>query len=370
MGRGDDINLLLASGRFLDYGLLPSARSALRRDKGNTAMEPAERAAPPIEVDTPDVVEFGRQVVLTEASALSLLAEGFDDNFAQAVAAVLKLRGRLVATGIGKSGHIARKVAATLASTGTPAIFVHPAEAAHGDLGMVTKGDGLIAFSHSGSTAELQPILSHAARLALPVIGIAARRDSMVMRQATVKLLLPRVDEACPANLAPTTSTAMMMALGDAIALAAMRARGVSRAGFEELHPGGAIGRRLMRVAAVMHRGDAMPIVTRHSLMRDVIMTMTSRSFGIAGVVDDDGALLGVITDGDLRRHIDSSLDMPAHAVMTPEPVCVSPSILIEDALVLLNRHKITAMFAVEDGGSQRPVGIVHVHDFLRLGVA
>jgi arabinose-5-phosphate isomerase len=285
------------------------------------------------------------------------------------VTTIMRVRGRLVATGIGKSGHIARKAAATFASTGTPSIFVHPAEAAHGDLGMVTTGDVLLTYSLSGSTSELAPMLSHATRLGLPIIGIAANRDSLVMRHSTVQLLLPRLEEACPANLAPTTSTAMMMALGDALALAAMRARGMSRAGFEELHPGGAIGKRLMRVAAVMHRGDAMPVVSRDCSLRQVIMTMTSRSFGIAGVLDENGDLCGVITDGDLRRHIDSDLDTPAHMLMTLDPICVSPGELIEDALVLLNRNKITAMFAVEEGG-RKPAGIVHVHDFLRLGVA
>lgn len=333
-------------------------------------MEPAERTEPAPEGDIDDVVAFGRQVIVTEAGALMALSATLDENFADAVTTILELRGRLVATGIGKSGHIARKAAATFASTGTPAMFVHPAEAAHGDLGMVTAGDGLLAFSNSGSTPELEPLLSHAAKLGLPVIGVAARRDSLVMRHASVKLLLPRVDEACPANLAPTTSTSMMMALGDALAMTAMRARGVSRAGFEALHPGGAIGKRLMRVAAVMHRGDAMPIVSGDSLMRDVIVTMTSRSFGIAGVVDHTGALIGVITDGDLRRHIASSLDMPAREVMTVDPVWVSPGWMIEDALALLNRHKITAMFAVENSAGRRPVGIVHVHDFLRLGLA
>ncbi len=333
-------------------------------------MEAAERAILIPREDVGDVVDFGRQVIRTEAAALAALAGLIDDSFATAVSTLLRVRGRVVATGIGKSGHIARKAAATFASTGTPAIFVHPAEAAHGDLGMVTTGDIMVVYSFSGSTSELQPMLAHAARLNLPVIGIAGRSDSLVMRHAAVKLLVPQLDEACPANLAPTTSTAMMMALSDALALAAMRARGISRAGFEQLHPGGAIGMRLMRVAAVMHRGLAMPIVTGEMPMRDVIVKMTTCSFGIAGVVDAVGNLIGVITDGDLRRHIASSLEMPAANIMTPDPVCVSPGMLIEDALAILNQHKITAMFAVEDDGDQKPVGIVHVHDFLRLGLA
>ena len=333
-------------------------------------MEPAERSDRACSPVAADLVVFGRQVVATEAEALVSLAEALDDHFAAAVDLVLGLSGRLICTGIGKSGHVARKAAATFASTGSPAFFVHPAEAAHGDLGMVTTGDALVAFSNSGATAELQPLLLHAAKLGLPIIGIAANADSPVMRHATVPLLLPKVDEACPANLAPTTSTSMMMALGDALAMTVMRERGLSRAGFEELHPGGAIGRRLMRVAAVMHRNEAMPIVRADALMRDVIVTMTTCSFGIAGVVDLEGTLIGAITDGDLRRHISNILDMPAHEVMTPNPIWCGPGWLIEDALALLNRQKITAMFVLEEERHRKPVGIVHVHDFLRLGLA
>lgn len=317
-----------------------------------------------------DLVAYGRQVIGAEASGLLALSAALDDRFAEAVSTLLSLRGRIVTTGMGKSGHVARKMMATLSSTGLPSVFVHPGEAAHGDLGMLAPGDGLIAFSNSGETSELQPVLSHARKLGLPIIAVAGRAESLLMRQADIGLLLPTVGEACPANLAPTTSTAMMMALGDALALAAMQVRGVSRAGFEELHPGGAIGKRLMRVAAIMHRDDAMPIVTEDCEMRDVIMMMTSRSFGMTGVVNKEGRLVGVITDGDLRRHFSTLIEGKAVDMMTPSPIWVSPGCLIEDALALLNKHKITAMFAVEDDGSERPVGIVHVHDFLRLGLA
>lgn len=317
-----------------------------------------------------DLLGYGRQVVATEAAGLDALARNLDERFVRAADVLLGLRGRAVVTGIGKSGYVARKVTATLASTGTPAVFVHPAEAAHGDLGMLVAGDALIAFSNSGETAELQPILARAAKLGLPVIGVAGRAGSMLMRQADLGLLLPPVPEACPDNLAPTTSTAMMMAMGDALAMAVSRARGRSRAIFEELHPGGAIGRRLMRVAAVMHRGDAMPIVAQDAAMPDVIVTITGGSFGIAGVVDEGGALIGVITDGDLRRHLDRLMDRTAGEVMTPNPIWISPGLIVEDALAVLNKHKITAMFAVEDDRARRPVGIVHVHDFLRLGLA
>jgi arabinose-5-phosphate isomerase len=320
--------------------------------------------------DQADLIAYGRQVIATEAAALTVLGASLDLGFAQAISTLMLLRGRVIATGIGKSGHIARKFAATLSSIGTPAFFVHPAEAAHGDLGMLAPGDGLVAFSNSGNTAELQPVLAHAAKLGLPIIGIAGRAESLVMRHAGVKLLLPRMDEACPANLAPTTSTSMMMALGDALAMTVMRARGISRSGFEALHPGGTIGKRLMRVAAIMHRDDTLPLVSPDASMRDVIVTMTSLSFGIAGVVDASGALIGVITDGDLRRHLDGLFEATAHRVMTCDPVWVSPGCFVEDALAILNKHKITAMFTVEDAAHCRPVGLVHVHDFLRLGLA
>jgi arabinose-5-phosphate isomerase len=331
----------------------------------------AQDSANPRAIPLPaDLVAYGRQVIGAEANGLLALSAALDDKFAEAVMTLLSLRGRVVTTGMGKSGYVARKVMATLSSTGLPAVFVHPGEAAHGDLGMLVPGDGLIAFSNSGETAELQPVLMHARKLGLPIIAVAGRAQSLLMRQADIGILLPSVEEACPANLAPTTSTAMMMALGDALALAAMQVRGISRAGFEELHPGGAIGKRLMRVAAIMHRDEAMPIVTLNCRMREVIMMMTSRSFGMTGVVDADGRLVGVITDGDLRRHFDTLVEGTAATMMTPDPKWVSPGCLIEDALTLLNKHKITAMFAVEDDGTDRPVGIVHVHDFLRLGLA
>lgn len=317
-----------------------------------------------------DALSYGRQVIRTEADALHTLAEALDQGFADAVSLLLSLRGRVVTTGIGKSGYVARKVAATFASTGTPALYVHPAEAAHGDLGMLMPQDALIAFSNSGMTAELQPILHHAAKLGMKVVGVAGRADSVVMRAATVQLLLPRVDEACPANLAPTTSTAMMMALGDALAMTVAQAHGMSRAGFQALHPGGTIGKRLMRVAAIMHRDGALPLVEAPTPMRDVIVTMTGCAFGIAGVVDGEGRLVGVITDGDLRRHLHELMDATAASVMTRHSVWVTPGCFVEDALEALNRHKITAMFVLEEGPAHRPVGLVHVHDFLRLGLA
>jgi arabinose-5-phosphate isomerase len=315
-------------------------------------------------------VREGRAVIATEAAALARLRDSLDGAFADAVELLLTLPGRVIVTGMGKSGHIARKIAATLASTGTPALFVHPAEAAHGDLGMMVRGDALIMLSNSGGTSELKPLIGHAAVLAMPIIAISARGKSTLMRAATIRLLLPNAAEACPANIAPTTSTAMMLALGDALAMATMRERGLSRDGFEALHPGGTIGLRLMRVAAVMHSSDMMPVVEPATSMREVILTMTRLSFGIAGVVDADGRLLGVITDGDLRRHADDLMTATAGAVMTRDPITIGAGSFAEDALALMNDHKITSLFVTEGEGKEMPVGVVTIHDFLRLGLA
>ena len=316
------------------------------------------------------LLDYGRDVLDKERRALELLHDSLDGAFSEAVALLLSVKGRVVVTGMGKSGHVARKVAATLASTGTPALFVHPAEAAHGDLGMLTKDDALVAFSNSGGTIELQALLMHAEAHALPIIGVVGRATSPLARQASVQIVLPPVEEACPANLAPTSSTAMMMALGDALAIAAMKVRGISRAGFQALHPGGTIGKRFLRVAAVMHGEDRMPLVGPDDPMRSVMLTMTSASFGIAGIVGEDGALLGVITDGDLRRHVDDVMHACARDVMTHDPITISASSLVEDALALLNLHQITALFVTRDEAPSHPIGVIHIHDLLRLGIA
>ncbi|WP_083672161.1 KpsF/GutQ family sugar-phosphate isomerase [Sphingomonas montana] len=326
----------------------------------------------PTETRTARIRE-GQSVIAIEAAALSRLREVLDDSFADAVELLLTLPGRVIVTGMGKSGHIARKIAATLASTGTPALFVHPAEAAHGDLGMMIAGDALIMLSNSGGTSELKPMIGHAAALKMPIIAISARRNSTLMRAAAIRLLLPAAVEACPANIAPTTSTAMMLALGDALAMATMRERGLSRDGFEALHPGGTIGLRLMRVAAVMHSDAEMPVVPTDMPMREVVLTMTRLSFGIAGVVDGNGRLIGVITDGDLRRHVEALMTATAEEVMTRDPITIGAVSFAEDALALMNDHKITALFVTggdNADGQDVPVGVVTIHDFLRLGLA
>jgi arabinose-5-phosphate isomerase len=313
-------------------------------------------------------IAYGKSVLETEANAINVLAASLDHHFDDAVSLLLSLRGRVIVTGMGKPGHIARKIAATLASTGIPAFFVHPAEAAHGDLGMLVPGDAVIILSNSGETTELKAIIDHAVAHDFPIVGISSRKESALMRAATIGLLMPHAEEACPANIAPTTSTTMMLALGDALAMAAMQERGVSRDGFERLHPGGSIGRRLMRVAAVMHRGE-LPLVDSALSMREVVLKITQCSFGVAGVVDEAGVLVGLITDGDLRRHFDDLMTSTAADVMTHHPLTIATHEYAEDALALMNKRKITSMFVTEGDVDPRPVGLVHIHDFVRLGI-
>lgn len=319
------------------------------------------------------ILKRGTDVIRIEADALTLLAESLDDSFVCACEAILAARGRVVVTGMGKSGHIGRKLAATLAATGTPAIYVHPAEAAHGDLGMLVAEDVLVVISNSGNTAELRAFLKYAARLGVKVIGIASKRDSLVIENADVGLCLPPAREACPANIAPTTSTTLQLALGDALAMAVMDMRGFSRDGMKTLHPGGSIGLRLTPVGEIMHGRESLPLVGLDTSMKDVVVTMTSRGFGIAGVIDGVGRLVGVITDGDLRRHFDELAHVCAEQVMTLSPHTLTSDTLAEDALYELNNAQITSAFVMDATAkvnSQAPVGIVHIHDFLRIGLS
>ena len=330
------------------------------------------RLSPVPHYDRAAILARGAEVIRTEADALVLLADRLDGPFVDACELILAATGRVVVTGMGKSGHIGRKVAATLAATGTPAIYVHPAEAAHGDLGMLVSGDVLIVISNSGNTAELRAILNYAGQIGVAVVGIASRLDSLVMERASVQLCLPAAREACGSNIAPTTSTTLQLALGDALSMAVMDMRGFSRDGMKSLHPGGSIGLRLTPVQEIMHNGNRLPLVTRDTQMRDVILTMTSMGFGIAGITDPDGRLVGVITDGDLRRHFDSLVEATAGDVMTPHPKMFAADMLAEDVLLMLNESRITAAFVVASDAADDgvPVGIVHIHDFLRIGLS
>lgn len=323
--------------------------------------------------DAETILRRGAEVIKIEAEALDLLARSLETSFVEACQAIMDSPGRVVVTGMGKSGHIARKWAATMAATGTPAIYVHPAEAAHGDLGMLVAGDILVVISNSGNTSELRAFLRYAASIRVKVIGVASRRDSLVIESADIELCLPAMREACPANIAPTTSTTMQLALGDALAMTLMDMRGFSRERMKVLHPGGSLGLRLTPISEIMHGGSNMPLVGQSAPMREVIVTMTSRGFGIAGVVDSADRLVGVITDGDIRRHFDDLATATAGQVMTANPKTVPSDALAEEVLVQLNENKITCAFVLDPKAPVNtgvPIGIVHIHDFLRIGLA
>jgi arabinose-5-phosphate isomerase len=314
-----------------------------------------------------DIAATAARVLGAEAAAVQALADRLPDGFVAAVRLVLGTTGRVVVSGMGKSGHVGRKIAATLASTGTPALFVHPAEASHGDLGMVTPGDCCILLSNSGETVELRDLIAHCARFAIPVVAVSRVEGSSLMRAATVPLLLPDAPEACGFGMAPTTSTTLQLALGDALAVAVMEARRFRPDQFRSYHPGGRLGAQLSEVHQIMHRGDAVPVVPRDMGMPEVILVMTAKGFGLAGLVDDAGLLAGVISDGDLRRNLDGLMGRTAAQVANRAPVTVAPDMLAAEALRVMNSRKIGALFVVERG---RPVGIVHLHDLLRAGVA
>ncbi|MFC5506496.1 MULTISPECIES: KpsF/GutQ family sugar-phosphate isomerase [Hyphomicrobiales] len=322
---------------------------------------------------TADIRASALRTVATERAGLDTLhealANGMGEAFAAAVAMIRAAGGRVIVSGMGKSGHVGRKIAATLASTGTPAHFVHPAEASHGDLGMVQPEDVVIALSWSGETAELAAIVGHTRRFRVGLIAITANADSALGREADVTLLLPKAQEACPNGLAPTTSTTMQMALGDALAVALLEARGFSRQDFFVYHPGGKLGAQLKTVASIMHRDAALPLCGLDTAIADVVALISEKGFGCAVVVDADGVLAGVVTDGDLRRKLlRAGPAQRARDVMTPNPRRIAPDALAGEALEMVNRLRITALI-VADGGD-RPVGLVHVHDLLSLGVA
>ena len=312
--------------------------------------------------------ESARRVLATEMEGLRALSAALDGNFARAVRLIGAVTGRVIVTGMGKSGHVANKIAATLASTGTPAQYVHPAEASHGDLGMITPSDAVLALSNSGETAELSDIVAYVKLRKIPLISITGRADSVLARAADVSLVIPDSPEACPLNLAPTTSTTVMLALGDAIAVALLERHGFSPDDFRMLHPGGQLGSRLTRAVDVMRTGAEIPLVKKRTPMTEAIIEMTAKRFGCVGVLDGDGLLAGIITDGDLRRHMENDiLAMTAAEVMTTGPKTVADDILAAQVLGMMNDNKITCVFVVRDG---KPLGIVHIHDVLRIGLS
>jgi len=347
--------------------------AALRREPRNGARS-GPRSGPPkakSRAGKPASVDSALRTLSLEADGLTQLATGLKTTlsqpFAEAVERLKGVRGRVIVTGIGKSGHVGQKIAATFASTGTPAFFVHPSEASHGDLGMVTRDDLILALSWSGETVELKPLITYSRRFAVPLVAITSRADSALGQQANVVLLLPRAKEACPHGLAPTTSTTMQLALGDALAIALLEARGFTAHDFKVFHPGGSLGANLKYVADIMHKEDRLPLVPVGELMAQALVTMTAKSLGCLGIVDKSGKLQGVITDGDLRRHMGADLlSARVDDIMTRKPKTIAPAMLASAALELINSSRITALFVVDKG---KPVGIIHVHELLRLGV-
>lgn len=318
-------------------------------------------------------LEVARNVLKVEAEALQSLAQSLDGRFVEAIERLAEVEGRVIVTGMGKSGHVARKIAATLASTGTPAQFVHPGEASHGDLGMITAADAVIALSNSGNTAELSAIITYATRFAIPLIAVTAKAKSALADAASVPLILPAAPEACTLGVAPTSSTTMMLALGDAIAIALLERKGFSDSDFHLLHPGGALGQRLLRVSDLMHGPEALPLCGPETVMSDAILTMTEGHFGCVGVVDGQGRLIGIITDGDLRRHMDRSLlTERAGDIMTPSPRTIRAGALAAEAMAFMNTSEppFLCVFVIEDDApAAKPIGILHMHDCLRAGI-
>lgn len=311
-------------------------------------------------------LDIAKRVLLLEADALAQMAQALPADFVPSVEAILHGKGRVVVSGIGKSGHIARKISATLASTGTPSFYVHPAEASHGDLGMVMPDDICILLSNSGETVELRDLIAHCARFDVTLIGMSSAPTSSLMQAADLRLTIPALPEACAIGMAPTTSTSLMLGLGDALAVALMEARRFEVDAFRSFHPGGKLGAQLTPVRQVMHAQEAVPLVREATPMGEAILVMTAGGFGVAGVVDAEGMLVGVVSDGDLRRNMAGLMERKAGEVATRQPVTVGPDLLAAEALAMMNKSKIGALFVCEQG---RPVGILHLHDLLRMGV-
>ncbi|NVK14511.1 MAG: KpsF/GutQ family sugar-phosphate isomerase [Rhodobacteraceae bacterium] len=319
--------------------------------------------------DTEKFLVTARQVITDEANALNSLAEGLDERFAEAVQLILQAKGRIIVSGIGKSGHIGHKIAATLASTGTPAYFVHPAEASHGDLGMLSEGDVVLAISNSGEAPELANLLAFTRRFAIPLIGLSSKMDSTLMKQADVHLQIPSMGEACGFGMVPSISTTLTLAMGDALAIALMKHRDFRPENFRDFHPGGKLGAQLSKVRDLMHADAALPLVSETTPMADALIEISQKGFGVAGVAAADGALVGIITDGDLRRHMDGLLNKTAAEVMTADPATIAPGAMAQEAVAVMNQRKITCLFVVDPEKGRKAEGLLHIHDCLRAGL-
>ena len=313
-------------------------------------------------------VQAAKKVLQTEADALEILKNELPNDFSHPVKLILSLNGRVIVSGVGKSGHIGNKIAATLASTGTPAFFIHATEASHGDLGMITENDLCLLISNSGETSEIFDILTHARRFNIPVATISSNSESTLVKSADFKLCLPVVDEACPIGMAPTTSTTMMLALGDALAVALMEAKKFNTENFKVFHPGGKLGAKMMTVSQVMHKSDTLPLVKTETSMKETLLTMSSKGFGIAAVVNEVGFLVGVITDGDLRRNINDLMSKNAGNIASLSPITLLGETFVVDALNLMQDRKITAVIITS--AENKPIGILHIQDLLKVGAA
>jgi arabinose-5-phosphate isomerase len=327
--------------------------------------------AAPLEAEPSEAVASALRTLAAEREGLEALSSALAGNLGQALRQAVALigasKGRVIVSGMGKSGHVGRKIAATLSSTGTPAYFVHPAEASHGDLGMIQGDDVVLALSWSGETAELADLLSYSRRFRIGLVAVTSEAASTLAGEADIVLLLPKAREACPNRLAPTTSTTLQIVLGDALAIALLEARGFSARDFRVFHPGGQLGAQLRHVREVMHSGDELPLAPADASIADVIAVISAKGYGCAFMLDRDGKLAGIITDGDLRRHAGLPLDADAESVMTRKPRTVSPQALLAEALEIMETAKINVLIIVEDG---RPIGLVHLLDLLRRGVA
>ncbi|WP_170361891.1 MULTISPECIES: KpsF/GutQ family sugar-phosphate isomerase [Ruegeria] len=317
--------------------------------------------------DNESFLRTAKQVVTDEARALDVLADSLDEHFAEAVQMILQAPGRIIISGIGKSGHIGHKIAATLASTGTPAYFVHPAEASHGDLGMVSKGDVVVAISNSGEAPELVNLLAFTRRFGIPLIGLSSKPESTLMKQADVHLLIPSLGEACGFGMVPSISTTLTLAMGDALAIALMKYRDFQPEDFRAFHPGGKLGAQLSTVRDLMHAD--LPVVPVGTPMSEALLVMSQKSFGVVGVTDEAGRLMGIVTDGDLRRNMEGLLNRTTEEVMTRNPMTIAPNAMAEEAVAIMNDRKITSLFVVDPEGQGQAEGLLHIHDCLRVGL-
>ena len=311
------------------------------------------------------ILKSAKNAYLKELSSIKSLPSTFNNNFYKAVSTIHKLKGRVIITGIGKSAHIGNKISATLTSTGTPSYFIHGTEASHGDLGNIQKDDCVIAISNSGETSELNNIINFVKRFNITLISITSNSKSTLHKNATIGILYKKPKEACPLNLAPTTSTTMAMIIGDCLAIALLELRGFKSTNFKNIHPGGNLGKDLKYISEIMHTKNALPIVSKNEKMMNAIIIMTKKSFGCLGVVDTNKNMIGVITDGDLRRKVNSNfLDKRVEEIMNKNPTIAHKDLLVVEALGIMNRKKITSIFICE---KRKPIGIVHIHDLLRL---